>query len=283
MPATGEFSIEITDAPIDDAEVKAVFVTVAGIRLNGAEIDGFNRTSVELSALTEGRTQTLYTGQVRAASYSSVDLILDDAIVDGEPGCYVLNQDGEKVALEAAGEGLISLQNSAFRVERNSAVRAVADFDLRKALVRSNDNAPSYQFAGQSRLNTSVRMVQRDSTGTLSGRVTNTTGEDGTVIVYAYAQGTYDDQEAKGAEADQFLGAVSSTELQANGAYTLAFLRAGNYELVAVAYRDTNDDGRTEMQGTFKLSAVAGINVRAIGVSANGTTTADLTLTALLN
>ncbi|MBB4077623.1 hypothetical protein GGR28_000224 [Lewinella aquimaris] len=280
--AKGEFSMEITDAPIDDASVKAVFVTVTDVRLDGNSVEGFNQTTVELSSLTEGKTATLFTGQLDAKTYSSIDLVLEDGDVNGQPGCYLLNQDNEKVALEVANEGVIRIENSTTEVKQNSAVQAVVDFDLRKALIRTEGASESYRFAGESRLQSSVRMVRRDQSGTLSGTVTNSTSEDGTIVVYAYEKGTYSSQEAEGEENSRFLRAVSSTTVKASGDYTLAFLPSGTYELVAVSYKDTDSDGKIEMRGTFSASALAGVNLLGLSVNASSTTTADFTLTSLI-
>ncbi|MCP9237615.1 DUF4382 domain-containing protein [Lewinella sp. JB7] len=278
----GEFTLEMTDAPVDDPNVKAVFVTVADVRVDGASLEGFSQSTVELSALTEGRTATLFSGQLDAKSYSNLEIVLEDEEVNGHPGCYVLDQDDQKVALAVANDGVIRVQNSAMDVQQNSAVRAVVDFDLRKALVRADDQSSEYRFAGESRLQSSVRFVQRDRSGTLSGKVTNSTDADGTIVVYAYTQGSYSDQEAEGDEDARFLQAVSSTTVKASGDYTLAFLPAGSYELVAVSYRDADSDGEIEMQGTFSASALAGVNLLGIGVDASSTTTANFTLTALI-
>ena len=44
-------AIEATDAPIDNAEVKGVFVTVSEIYVDNKKIEGFNKTTLEISAL----------------------------------------------------------------------------------------------------------------------------------------------------------------------------------------------------------------------------------------
>ena len=38
----GQVNFEVTDAPFDDAEIQAVFVTVAAIKVDGKVIDNFN-------------------------------------------------------------------------------------------------------------------------------------------------------------------------------------------------------------------------------------------------
>ena len=56
---SGSTSVYITDSPVDDAEVEAVFITVSEVMINGKSIEGFNTTTIEISSLTEGRTELL--------------------------------------------------------------------------------------------------------------------------------------------------------------------------------------------------------------------------------
>lgn len=281
----GRFTLEITDAPIDDANVQAVFVTIADVKLDGASIEGFSRTTVELSALQNGVTEMIADANLEARTYNTLKIVLDDAndaANSGGPGCYVLTDDNVKVALEVAGDGSLTATNSAITLVQNATVAAVIDFDLRKALVRTSDEAEPYAFAAAARLENSLRFVERASTGTLSGTVSNTSGQDAEVVLYAYAAGTYSDDEATGDEDDLFLNAVSSTRLSSTGDYQFSFLPAGNYELVAVAYEDEDDNGEVEVAGEFSLEALLDINLSSLSVGAQSTTTANFTLTGLL-
>lgn len=285
--ASGDFSVEMTDAPVDDANVKAVFVTVSDVRVDGNSLEGFSSTTLEISALTNGNTEMIFDGQLAADTYSKLEIVLEDGMdaVNGGPGCYVLTSDDTKIALEAANDGVITLADSDFTISESSETAAVVDFDLRKALVRADDETKPYRFATESRLEESVRFVTRDRSGTLTGTVTNNTEEEGTVVVYAYAQGTYQASEAQGDSDDAlFLNAVSSTTLNSNMEYTLAFLEAGNYELVAVSYEDTDNDGSLEMKGSFELQGTTGLDLLGLlEVKANSSTTANFSLNAWQN
>ncbi|NJB85107.1 hypothetical protein GGR26_000852 [Lewinella marina] len=277
----GDFSVEMTDAPIDDAQVKAVFVTVSDIRVDGQSVEGFNSTTVEISALTNGNTETLYDGQLAADSYSKLEIVLEDGAnaVNGGPGCYVLNQDNEKIALEVANDGVLTVQNSDFTLSESGSVAAVVDFDLRKALVRTDNEAKPYRFAAESRLENSLRFVTKDRSGTITGTINDESNQNGEIVVYAYAKGTYSDSEAQGSSDDElFLNAVSSTTVNGNMEYTLAFLEEGQYELVAASYKDTDNDGEVEMRGTFELSTLTNLDLAGIAVTGNSTTTADFTI-----
>ncbi|WP_116124661.1 DUF4382 domain-containing protein [Lewinella sp. IMCC34183] len=282
---SGDFTVEMTDAPLDDANVKAVFVTVSEVRVDGQAIEGFSATTVNVSALTDGTTETLFDGQLAADSYSKLELVLEDGAeaVNGGPGCYVLTKDDTKVALEATGDGVLTVNNSDFTITESASVSAVVDFDLRKALVRAEDETKPYKFAAESRLENSLRFVNKDRSGTLTGTVTDNSDTETEIVVYAYAKGTYRSSEATGDSDDElFLNAVSSATVNSNMEYTLAFLSEGEYELVAVAYDDRDDDGKTEMQGTFNMSSAANLNLTGLKVNAKSSTTVDLTLSGLI-
>ncbi|PPK86224.1 uncharacterized protein DUF4382 [Neolewinella xylanilytica] len=280
----GAFRVEITDAPSDDANVKGVFVTIADIRVAGESLEAYTATTVEISALTNGATELLYAGELAAKSYNKIELVLEDGLtaVAGGPGCYYVNEDNQKVALEVADEGVITLTDSGFEMVQSGSVNAVVDFDLRKALVRTGDETKPYAFAATNRLNNSLRVVQKDRTGTLSGTVSRDSQAEGEVVVYAYQKGTFTASEAEGDSDDElFLNAVSSTKLNTNNEYTLAYLEAGSYELVAVSYEDTDEDGRLEMRGQFKISAIGELDLGLLQVTANSTTTADFKVSFL--
>lgn len=281
----GRFSLELTDAPVDDPNVSAVFVTVADVKVDGQSVEGFSKTTIELSALQNGVTEMLVAADLEAKTYNSVEIVLDDATdaAGNSPGCYAMTTDNGKVALEVAGDGALRANNSAFEITQGATVAAVIDFDLRKALKRTDDATRPYAFAAESRLESSLRFVQKAQTGTLSGSTTNTSGEDGEVVIYAYTAGSFSASEASGDDDDElFLNAVASARLSSTGDYQFNFLEAGDYELVAVAYEDDDNDGELEIQGRFSVNALLGINLGSLSVGASSITTANFTLTGLL-
>jgi hypothetical protein len=281
----GRFSVELTDAPIDDPNVSAVFVTVADVKVDGQSIEGFSKTTIELSALQNGVTEMLVAADLEAKSYNSVEIVLDDTTdaAGNSPGCYAMTNNNGKVALDVAGDGALRATNSGFQLTQGATVAAVIDFDLRKALKRTDDTASPYTFAAESRLESSLRFVEKEQTGTLSGATTNTSSENGEVIIYAYATGTFSSSEAEGENDDElFLNAVASARLSSTGDYQFNFLEAGDYELVAVAYADEDDNGEVEMKGRFSVNALLGIDLGSLSVGASSTTTANFTLTGLL-
>ena len=71
---SGNLSVKITDAPSDDSNIQAVFVTVAGVKVNGVSVEGFQKQSIKISDLHSGETQLLFAGDVQADTYSNISL-----------------------------------------------------------------------------------------------------------------------------------------------------------------------------------------------------------------
>lgn len=282
----GRFTLEMTDAPVDDPSVRGVFVTVADVKVGGTSLEGFSRTTIEISALQNGVTQMIADANLEARAYSNVEIVLDaanDATNSGEPGCYVLTDSNEKVALDLTGDGTIQITGSSLEIEQGGTFAAVVDFDLRKAITRTEDESTPYAFAAENRLGTSLRFVNKADAGTLEGSVTNNSTENGTFVVYAYEAGAFSDAEVTGESDDElFLNAVTSGKVSSTGEYQLSFLNSGAYELVVAAYEDTDNDGELEFKGRFTLETLLNIDLGRVVVGANATATADISLLGLL-
>ena len=151
----GTARFELTDAPIDDANVKGAFVTVTAVKVDGEVISGFNgKQTIDLLAYQQGNTQALGLAELEAGTYSDVSLVLDyetDANGD-QPGCYILTTDDTRQKLEASSgsSGELNLNSGSFTVEENSTTDIVIDFDVRKAV--ASDGAGLYRFDSQSEL-----------------------------------------------------------------------------------------------------------------------------------
>jgi hypothetical protein len=282
---SGEAEFEITDAPIDDANVEGVFVTVTDVKVNGNSIAGFTgKQTINLKAYQEGTTRLLGNAELNAKTYNSITLVLDlDTDASGNaPGCYVQTADNVKHKLATTATGQLDIAvNKAWAVRQNAKTRIVMDFDLRKSVRYTGEETVKYSFVSASELNAAVRVVDRSKSATIQGTF-NGDFDSGTerVAVYAYKKGTYN--AATETQADDggvmFKNAVSSTmvktEVLANS-YTLAFMEAGEYNLVFVQFTKDNASGRfmfnsvlntqTSVDGTISniITVKAGINVTA--------------------
>ncbi len=288
---SGEVDFEVTDAPIDDAYVKGVFVTVTDVKVNGKSISGFSgKQTINLKAYQEGATKLLGTTTLDAQAYSSLTLVLDlNQDANGNaPGCYVLAADEAKykLATTASGTAEIAL-TKAWSVRKNMKTRVVMDFDLRKVIRYSDNQSNPYAFASASELQSSIRLVAQDKTGTITGTFNGDYNSDSRqVIAYAYKKGTFNaSAETQASDGVMFRNAVNSTLVKVSPlgkTYTLAFMEEGDYEIVFAAYSKNAVSGRysfdsmltanTSVNGavTNFITVKAGVNI-SIAVLVSGT------------
>ena len=75
---SGQANVEVTDAPVDNAEVEGVFVTITDIKIDGQSAASFDgATTVDLLALQNGRTELLASKELNAGVYNNITFTLD--------------------------------------------------------------------------------------------------------------------------------------------------------------------------------------------------------------
>lgn len=293
---TGELKMSVTDAPVDDAEVQGVFVTVTEIRVDGESYSGFTgKQTIDLMAYQHGDTYLLGNEELKAGTYNELTLVLDlDSDADGNsPGCYVMTQDGRRENLANNISGTMELDVSKnFQVTANNTTELVVDVDLRKAIRYEGDDNVSnrnYQFATQSDLNASLRAVSQEEASTVTGNFeAGAFTNPDKVVVYLYEEGTFDrDQEEVEADTDvRFQGALtSSLAAESNGSfsYELNFIEPGDYEVVLVVLEEESN-GSTAFSGFLQTSfSLNGAVTSAVTVEAGFSATLDLTIWGLIN
>lgn len=271
--------VAITDAPIDDANVKAAFITVADVKVDGQSLQGFQKTTIEISSLTNGNTQTLGDLDLSSGSKSNIVLVLaNDTDASGNaPANYIVTADNETKALAmAAGE--ISV-NDSFDVEETMDNKLVLDFDLRKAIVAEGDTG--YKFVTNSELSNSVRAVNANNAGTISGTVSG--DNSAKTVVYAYKKGSFNESDAQpNGSGVQFANAVSSSLVSGNN-FGLHFMESGDYELHFASYSDTDSDGKLEFNGLLSATSSTDLSLLDIQVGANADVELNIIISGLLN
>jgi len=168
----GEVDFEITDAASDDANIKGVIVTVAEVRVNGQPLSGFTKQTIDLKAYQEGSTKLLGTAKMDARTYNNITLVLDlDSDADrNSPGCYVLTYDDVKFKLKSTSSGKHEIAlNQTWKVVSDTKTKVVMDFDLRKSIRYSDDASIRYSFVSNQNLNTAVRVITRENSGSIKG------------------------------------------------------------------------------------------------------------------
>lgn len=285
----GNVRFEITDAPIDDVEVKSVFVTVTAIRVNGEIIEYFDgKQTIDLLAYQNGKVKGLGSADLAAGTYSDVELVLDyDSDRNGNaPGCYVLTNNGTKHALKGSGNVSNTVNiNGVFQVTEKDKTNLVLDFDVRKAVTYSDgSNSSDYSFVTDNEMNATTRLVAKAKAGSIKGKVTNQSQAGSRIVVYAYKKGTYSESEAQpqGTSGIRFVNAISSDVVANDGSYRISFLEEGDYELQFVGYEDTNNDGKLEIKGALLLDLIGNLDLNNISVAANSEVSLDVEIKGIL-
>ena len=279
-------TFKVTDAAIDDASVNGAFVTITDIKLDGQSVQGFTKTTVDISAYQNGATKTLGTFNLQGKTYSNITFVLDfNTDANGvAPGSYVLTTGGVKHKLQSSSN-IITVTKS-FALQSSASNSIVADFDLRKMIVhQAGTPTDHFDFATAAELQNDIRIVAESNTGTISGTLTDNISASGKVVAYAYKKGTFNrsvEMQGQGASNVQFQNAVSSSVVAAGGAYQLHFLESGDYEIHYVSYKDTNADGEFEVNGTLVVIAGGGLDLLNLHVASNTTLTLNATATAVL-
>lgn len=278
---SGTVSLELTDAPVDDPNVQAVFVTVAQVKIDGKVFPAFTgKKTINILALQNGNVESLGLSRLETGMYSNISLVLDYATdaSGNAPGCYVLSTTNQKYNLAESGKQQVEVKvTRAVEVKENSQTNLVLDIDLRKAVKDNNGTTEGgYVFAGESELQTAVRLVAKERAGSVVGKCSNT-GSNRKVVVYAYRKGQFN----KNAEVNgQFQSAVTSSTVDGNGNYKLSFLEEGDYELYFAGYQTNQTNGSATFQGLLQLNSA--LNLNSVSVKSNTDVRLDVSIVGLL-
>ncbi len=254
---TGSVTLKITDAPIDDTDVKSVVITVTEISFHMSYMDESEEWVVvedfdgpkefDLLALTNGVTDMLGQFEFPAGKVTQMRFKVDAPETSGSPvnpGCYViLADDSEYPLFIPSGSTSGFKATGAFDVPVNDTVAVTADFDVRKSIRYTN---------GDYNLQPTVRVIADGEAGRIAGDVTYS-GTD-TVLVYAYQDGDYSTSELS--TDPMFLNAVSSA-IVTDGSYVLPFLAAGAYDLVSAVFDadGTYIDSSVDEEGSVTIAS----------------------------
>ena len=274
----GEMSVKMTDAAADDENIKGVFVTVANVYVDGDRVKNFEPKTIEISAYHDGEVYALFSDEIKAENYSEISLEFDyEKDADGnEPGTYVLKSDNSKQKMNAS-ESTVDVAADVTVSEGNTS-EIVIDMDLRKSIKRNNDG--TYAFVSGSEFTSSFRAVESEKSGKVRGKVQGNTSGDEKVVVYAYRKGTFSSSESQASASSntRFRGAVTSSEVDASGDYTLAFLEEGNYEIHVVKYQ-VNSNSQVMFDSEVQVqSLISGLLLSDISVRSNSSVALDLNL-----
>jgi len=273
----GQLNVKITDAPSDDANIQATFITVADVKVDGQSVKGFTKQTIKVSDLQSGKTELLFNGDFDARSYSNISLVLDyqsDAS-GNSPGCYALDNDNYKHDLNSSASDTSEIKLAkSFAVDAGSTTDLVVDFDLRKSIVHNANTSEQskYKFVTSAELKNSLRIENPDKCGDIKGKANNASGTS-EVFVYVYHKGDYNansETQGQGSSNVMFANAVTSSKVNTDGSYQLSFLEAGDYEIHVASYDKDSTSGMLTFKGMMNAnSSMSGLLMNSISVSAS--------------
>ena len=288
----GNATIELTDAPIDNAQVEGVFVTVTDIKIDGKSFQGFSGPiTLDFLAYQNGKTEVVGIGQLNAKSYNNLTLVLDmEKDANGNaPGTYVKTADGAKHRLAASTQKTISVTaNEAYTIRENSNTNIVVDFDLRKAIQDAASESGEYSFVTAAKLNNSVRVVAKENAGSIKGTYENNSGSGSAsdkIVVFAYKKGTFNaDTETSGEVLFENAAnsALVSSSSFSSGNFTLAFLEEGEYDLYFARYSENETEGKLTFESMLEASSDTNASVKGIKVGAGANVSMKISVTGIL-
>jgi hypothetical protein len=282
--SSNKVAFEATDAPLDNAEVFGAFVTVSEIWVDGNKIDGYNKTTFELSALTNGKTEMMDEFDIDATSMSQVIFKLDyENDADGnQPGTYVLKADGTKDMMKSSTDEIVI--SKAVDFNSNSTTNIVFDFDLRKMIREESDG--DYELVADAKLNSAVRAVEKENSGMVKGNIDDQNNNlDSKNIIYLYKKGMYNaaEMEGNGRTELAFSNAENSAEIDGSGNFQLSYIEnSGEYEMYLFTYDDADSDGKFEVSGMTQLLFDGETTLNGTDISSGADLNLSLSLITIL-
>lgn len=273
-PGTGELTLSITDAAVDNAE--HVYVQFHGIELQGAgtrtvlyycqDATDASKTvvsnamcttpaapkKIDLLAMHSGLSDTLLNGYVLpAGDYSWMRLMVDtDAALDSY---IVVMGTNYELTIPSGSETGLKL-NRGFVVPSGGSADFTIDFDLRKSI--------NLTGTGEYMLRPTLRLADNTLAGAIAGSVTSSYIPSGcTPAVYVFAGSGVTPDDIDGIAPDPVTTATVKLDIiSGEYRYKAAFLEAGDYTVAYTCQALTDDptvDDALTFSGTSNVSITA--------------------------
>lgn len=263
--ATGQLSLAVTDAPVDNAT--SVVVEFTGVEIMGPggrttfEFD--EARTIDLMNLQGNLSEPLLTDEtVAAGRYQWIRLMVnaEPATIDS----YIELEDGTQHSLFIPSGAQTGLKlNSGFTVDANSTANFTIDFDLRKSVTLPMSGEMDYF------LRPSLRLVDNLEAGTISGSVDAalvTENCSAGVYLFTGADVTPDDEDAN--EPNPLTSAMPELNNETgNYDYEIGFVPAGEHTITFTCAADAD---QPESDDDIAFS-----NTQNVTVTAEETTTVD--------
>ena len=146
-------------------------------------------------------------------------------------------------------------------------------------------SSDDYDLVTEAELESGIRLALKSGSGTVKGLVDIKDTAEAKSVAFLYKKGSFDmntELSGSGESNVQFAGAVTSAEVKGDGSFMLSFVETGEYEIHVFEFKDTNNDGRVEVQGKLNLVSKNSVSVDGFSVDADSDTKLDLTLSGVL-
>jgi len=262
-PTTGQLNLKITDAPVDGAD--HVYVVFTGVELqpaSGSRVNiDFPQREIDLLAYQNGVTVDLLRGEEAPAGDYNWMRLKVIAVKNQLDGSRIVFPDATFPLYIPSGSETGLKLNRPFRIAAGGVTRLVADFDLRKSIIKPKGQDPNYM------LKPVLRLMDELQTGTLEGTVNlramtdeqlGLNGQDPRPItacqagVYLFERSadgpaaTPDDADRDAAEADDggsdplLYFPLTWDGVNDNVSFSVAFLATGHYTAAATCNYDVD-------------------------------------------
>jgi len=262
---SGQFSLAVTDAPIDMAN--HVFVSFSGVSIQPAdgeriEFEFDEPKTIDLLALQGSASESLLNDEtVPSGEYEWIRLHVN-AEHDGVLDSYIELNDGTQLELRVPSGSQTGLKLvSGFDIPVGGSADFTIDFDLRKSIV-----LPPGQAAVGAMLKPALRLIDNSASGTIAGQVDSELiteycedPSSQTGSVYVFSGASAEPSDVRGEDSDPLITAFVRF---GDGAYDyeVGFLAEGNYTLAYTCEAHLDDpEAADELQfvGTQPASVEA--------------------------
>ncbi len=255
--ATGQLSLSITDAPVDDAMSVVVQFSGVAFKRQGSQpeiVESLSARQLNLLEYQEGRAALLLDDiTLPAGNYEWIRLIVDN--VPNVRDSYLVQMTGEECELRVPSGAESGLKlNRGFTLPADGSVALTIDFDLRKSIHAPPGQSGGVPDCSQAYLmRPTLRIVDDANVGAIAGIVDSALVTDDClpkVYVFEGQDVVADDiDEASAPDIDPYVVAGVGIE---NGStaygYRAAFVPPGQY---TVAFTCSDDDPAAEDELAF--------------------------------
>lgn len=256
---SGQVKVYITDAPVDDANIEAVVISVSKIEMNGPRgwetVKEFDTPfSINILEYQNGKSYFVTDANLTAGTYTEARFVLNasqdlNATVTNPPS-FIRYKDGSKQALYIPGGSASGYKAKGdVEVVANSTTAVTLDFDARRSIVEAGNS-------GKFILKPTVRVIGNAEAAKVEGNFTDFQSYS-RVVAFLYTKGSYTNAEATvtGENETRFPNSVTSTMVSASGDFNFAFVEPGTYDVVLVAH--STDGEFAEVIGKHENTVVA--------------------------